>query len=67
MKNLSDNDLIALGLKMQEWRTKGGVSVMKKYGKDHFSILGKKSAEKRKNREMVKKLIFGGGGNGGST
>ena len=48
MKTFSDNDLIALGLKVQEWRTKGGVSVMKKYGKDHFSMLGKMSAERKK-------------------
>lgn len=58
MKNLNDNDLIALGLKMQEWRTKGGVSVLKSRGKSWFSELGKKSAAKKKLLKNEAKLGY---------
>lgn len=51
---LSDNDLIALGLKVQEWRRKGGVSVKESRGSSWFSKLGKLSAAKRaKNKKGV--------------
>lgn len=46
---LSDAELIAIGLKVQEYRKRGGVSVLHKFGKKHFSELGKLSALKRKN------------------
>lgn len=35
-------------LTLQELRKMGGQAVLKKYGRDHFSKLGKISAEKRK-------------------
>ena len=45
---LSDSELIAIGLQVQEARKKGGRTVYKLYGASHFSKLGKISAEKKK-------------------
>lgn len=45
---LTDTELIAIGLQVQEARRKGGVTVLNKLGKKHFSMLGKLSAEKRR-------------------
>lgn len=38
---------IAMGMQLEEARKKGGRTVYKKYGKEHFSKLGKLSAKKR--------------------
>lgn len=55
MKITTDAQLIAMGLQVQEARRKGGKTVFKKYGADHFSKLGKISAEKRlKNKNEAK-------------
>lgn len=48
MKIMSDDELIAMGLQVQEARRKGGMVVLQKFGKKHFSLLGKRSAEKKK-------------------
>lgn len=53
---LSDNELIAIGLQVQEARKKGGTMVLKKYGHGHFSKLGKLSAEKKKKVKNEAKL-----------
>jgi hypothetical protein len=45
---LTDAQLIALGLQIIEARKKGGRMTLQKYGKSHFSDLGKKSAEVKK-------------------
>lgn len=45
---LSDSELIAIGLQVQEARRKGGKTVLKLYGPGHFSKLGKLSAEKKR-------------------
>lgn len=45
---LSNDELIAIGLQVQEARRKGGKTVYKLYGSSHFSKLGKISAEKKK-------------------
>lgn len=45
---LSDDELIAIGLQVQEARTKGGITVLNKLGKKWFSELGKRSAAKKK-------------------
>lgn len=55
MKITTDAQLIAMGLQVQEARRKGGRTVFKKYGADHFSKLGKISAEKRKNVKSSEK------------
>ncbi len=44
---LSDTELIAIGLRVQEARRKGGKTVYKLYGASHFSKLGKISAAKK--------------------
>ena len=44
---LSDFELIAIGLQVQEARRKGGKTVYKLYGSAHFSKLGKLSAKKK--------------------
>jgi len=48
MRLFTDAELIALGTKVQEARYKGGRMVLEKFGKKHFSLLGKLSAAKRK-------------------
>jgi CRISPR/Cas system type I-B associated protein Csh2 (Cas7 group RAMP superfamily) len=53
---LSDSELIAIGLQVQEARRKGGRTVYKMYGKEHFSKLGKISAEKKKALKNEAKL-----------
>lgn len=35
---------------MRGWGTKGGNSVLKKYGKDHFKKMGQKGSEARWNK-----------------
>ena len=52
----TDQELIAYGLQVQAARTKGGKMVLEKYGKTHFSLLGKKSAEKKKALKNEAKL-----------
>lgn len=49
---LSDNELIAIGLQIQEARRKGGRTVFEKYGAGHFSKLGKLSAAKKAHRKL---------------
>ena len=57
MKTVTDEQLIAMGLQVQEARRKGGKTVFKKYGTPHFSKLALLSAEKRRNnRDEAKKL-----------
>jgi hypothetical protein len=48
MKIFTDDQLIAMGLQIQEARSKGGKTVYKTYGAEHFSKLGKISQAKRK-------------------
>ena len=48
MKNFTDNQLIAMGLQIQQARQKGGLTIVEKFGKEHFSRLGKLSALKKK-------------------
>ena len=50
---LSDNELIAMGLQVQEARRKGGKTVYKLYGAAHFSKLGKISAEKKRKLKSI--------------
>lgn len=54
---LSDDELIAIGLQVQEARRKGGRTVYKMYGKEHFSKLGKISAEKKRVLILKKKIV----------
>jgi hypothetical protein len=58
MKILSDDELIAIGLQIQEARSKGGQTILKTYGTSHFSKLGKISAEKRKQLKNKAKLVY---------
>lgn len=44
---LSDEQYIAMGMQLEEARRKGGRTVYKKYGPDHFSKLAKLSNKKR--------------------
>jgi len=53
---LSDSELIAIGLQVQEARRKGGKTVYKLYGASHFSKLGKISAEKKKKSKLASLL-----------
>ena len=55
MKNSTDHVLIAAGLQVMEARRKGGVTTFTKYGEDHFSKLGKISAEKRRKMRLATK------------
>ena len=48
MKLFTDKELIEIGRKSQELRSKGGQTILNKFGKEHFSKLGKLSAAKRK-------------------
>jgi len=48
MKLFTNDQLIAMGLQIQEARRKGGNMVLKKYGPGHFSKLGKISADKKR-------------------
>lgn len=48
MKIFTDDQLIAMGLQIQEARSKGGKTILKTYGKKHFSMLGKLSADKKR-------------------
>jgi hypothetical protein len=47
-KTYTQEELAMIGFEIIEARRKGGRMVLKKYGKPHFSMLGKLSAEKRK-------------------
>jgi uncharacterized LabA/DUF88 family protein len=53
MKTYSDTDLIALGLQIQQARSKGGKTILEKFGKEHFSELGKLSALKKKSMKYT--------------
>ena len=52
MKNFTDNQLIAMGLQIQQARQKGGLTIVEKFGKEHFSMLGKLSAQKKKEKKI---------------
>lgn len=54
MKNMTNDELIAFGLQVQQWRKKGGVAVREKFGKKHFSMLGKLSALARSKAKKSK-------------
>lgn len=58
MRLFTDAELIALGTKVQEARYKGGRMVLEKFGKKHFSMLGKLSAEKRKANKLLRRTII---------
>lgn len=45
---------IAMGMQVEEARRKGGMTILKTLGKEHFSKLGKASAEKRKELKRLK-------------
>ena len=50
---LTDAELIAIGLQVQEARRKGGKTVFKKYGHDHFSKLAKLSNKRRQENKDI--------------
>lgn len=49
---LSNAELIAIGLQVQEARRKGGKTIYKIYGKEYFSKLGKLSALKKAQNKL---------------
>lgn len=51
MNKKTNDQLIAIGLQIQEARRKGGETVYKTYGSEHFSKLGKISAAKKKSKK----------------
>lgn len=54
---LSDAELIQIGLNVQEYRRRGGASVLQKRGKSWFSELGKKSAARKKALKETKSKL----------
>lgn len=53
MKTYSKTDLIAMGLQIQQARSKGGRTILEKFGKEHFSEMGKLSALKKKENKKA--------------
>lgn len=54
---LSDQELIAIGLQVQEARRKGGVTIFKKYGREYYKELNKRSVASRQAKKNAEKLV----------
>lgn len=55
MKTLTEKELIAIGLQVQEARRKGGKVVLEKYGSDHFKKLRQIGLEKQRKAKIEAK------------
>lgn len=53
---LSDAELIAIGLNVQEYRRRGGVSVKNKFGVGYFKELQKRAVAKRKENKEKREI-----------